>query len=361
MKNILTLVITLCFAYTAQAQVPQIALQHNGSSSFYTSATTAMTAAQNGDTLYFPGGSFGTLSIDKQLVIYGTGIHPDSTSAVGVSEFGTIYFREGSSGSKIQGLDITVLSFSPNNQTNKILENINVSRCYIANTSTYTVYMASTYLDTLRNITFEENIIRGYNQSNFALYYHSNVHYHNIHFNKNIINYKITGARNTYFFNNIFLSYNASNSSYYTFNNTKDCYFFNNYFNSSYLYQQLSNTSYLENCTFNNNLFRGGVSFPYVSNFGLNNQINQTEANTFISVPNLNYFGYSYDYHLKPTSTGKNAGFDGTDIGIYGTAVPTQEGWMPDNPHIILKNIGNMPDVNGNLPVQVQTRAVDNQ
>lgn len=375
MKNILTLIIALCFAYTAQAQVPQIALHHNGSSSFYTSATAAMTAAQNGDTLYFPGGSFGDLSIDKQLVIYGTGIHPDSTSAVGVAGFTTVYLREGSSGTVVQGIETRFLRLQATSPS-PVLENITVKRCNItgfsSSTSNYSdaIQSMGTTFDTLRNITFTENIIGHYaqyaNNSNYdedCISYSTGVDtFYNIYFTKNIIIRRVKDVKNTYFFNNIFLSYNSSPSSYYTFQNTKNSYFFNNYFNSSYMGNMLNSTLNLENCAFNNNLFRGSVNFPYVSNFGINNQINQSEAGTFEDVPSSTYiFSFSQDYHLKSTSPGINAGFDGTDIGIYGTAAPTQEGWLPDNPQIIFKSIGNMPDANGNLPVQVQARAVDNQ
>ncbi len=35
-----------------------------------------------------------------------------------------------------------------------------------------------------------------------------------------------------------------------------------------------------------------------------------------------NSFSYAYDFSLQATSPGKNAGTDGTDIGIYGGAKP---------------------------------------
>lgn len=367
MKNILTIIITLCFAYSAQAQQPQIALHHNGSSTFYTSATTAMTAAQNGDTLYFPGGSFGNLSIDKQLVIYGAGIHSDSSSVTGVSSLTNAYFRENSSGSKLQGFRITYISIEPTVPTS-ILSNIIISKCKFEGSfttnnhnqvisQTPAIIFGNSNLDTLRDVLIVENIIGNistsssyaYQQSNSIEYSNNVDSIYNIIFLKNIIRRRSNNVRNAEFYNNIFLGS--------SFSNVKNCFFFNNYFS---LGVSLNSPTLIENCIFNNNL-NLTANFNTNYNLGINNIASQSITNTFINATNNYIFSFSDDYHLKSSSPGKNAGFDGTDIGIYGTAVPTQEGWLPDNPRIIFKNIANMPDVNGNLPVQVQTRAVDNQ
>lgn len=356
MKQFITIVFILSCINAAQAQLPQITLQHNGNATFYTTATAAMNAAQNGDTLYFPGGSFGNIDITKQVVIYGTGIHPDSTSATGISDFSSFYFRQGSSGSKVQGIRAYHLSFSPTVAAN--LKNIEIMRCHFipitsSSSSLWNIWKIKVEdnVDTLQNITFSENIIDGNYQGIYgAVEYGSAVIYDNVVFQKNIIDNPIKGSRNTYFFNNIFLG--DMNSTF----NVKNSYFLNNYFFTS---PTLTDPTKVESCVFNNNLFQSG-SLPSSSNLynSLLNNIDENYSNTFISVG----FGiFGNDYHLKPLSAGNNAGFDGTDIGIYGTASPTRAGWMPDNPHIMLKSIANMPNSGGFLPVQVKVRAVDNQ
>ncbi|MDR0506901.1 MAG: hypothetical protein LBH32_08835, partial [Dysgonamonadaceae bacterium] len=81
--------------------------------------------------------------------------------------------------------------------------------------------------------------------------------------------------------------------------------------------------------------------------------INQSYANTFVN-------GDSYDYHLQPTSAGKNAGTDGTDVGIYGTAFPFKESKLPSIPHFTVKNISTETNAEGKLPVYIKIEAQDN-
>src|SRR5690606_38454734 len=69
---------------------------------------------------------------------------------------------------------------------------------------------------------------------------------------------------------------------------------------------------------------------------------------------------YTQDFHLKTDSPGKNAGSDGTDVGIYGTNEPTKEGWVPSNPHISFKNISSQIDANGNLKATFKVKAQNN-
>lgn len=46
----------------------------------------------------------------------------------------------------------------------------------------------------------------------------------------------------------------------------------------------------------------------------------------FINVTNFNSYAYTFDYRLKATSTVRNAGTDGTDLGVYGGSYPYPSG-----------------------------------
>ena len=108
---------------------------------------------------------------------------------------------------------------------------------------------------------------------------------------------------------------------------------------------------------FNNNLFVDTWS-PPIPSFASNNIISQPANSIFINQSGSS-FSYSQNYHLQPSCTGKNAGKDGTDIGIYGGNYPWKDGSIPFNPHIQLKNISNETDQNGNLNVNIKVAAQD--
>ena len=63
------------------------------------------------------------------------------------------------------------------------------------------------------------------------------------------------------------------------------------------------------------------------------------------------------NFHLRPGCLGKNAGTDGTDLGIYGGSFPWKNGSLPPNPHIQTKNISSATDPIGNLNVNIKVKA----
>ena len=112
--------------------------------------------------------------------------------------------------------------------------------------------------------------------------------------------------------------------------------------------------------TFNNNIFCFTFTFPA-------GNVNQGNAYNKINIPQDSIFknqtgttfSYTQNYHLRTTSIGKNAGTDGNDIGIYGTAYPYKEGAVPANPHVQSKSIGAQTNPNGKLTVKVKVAAQD--
>lgn len=121
--------------------------------------------------------------------------------------------------------------------------------------------------------------------------------------------------------------------------------------------------SYLDNisnCQFKNNITCSGISSGF--NNGGNNLSNNLDIYSgptahFISVSNPSVFYESFNYRLASTSSGKNAGDDGKDIGIYGGSFPWKDGAVPSNPHINFRQINNTTTSDGKLPVSIKVRA----
>ncbi len=148
--------------------------------------------------------------------------------------------------------------------------------------------------------------------------------------------------------------------------------------------------SYLSNITFNNNLFTNvnhvfsysskcrhillqNNIFTYspstqISNSTLNNNLSyspfsEVEGNTYRN----NFSNYTKteifvdfdkgNYHLKDDCVGKNAGTDGTDIGIYGTAFPFKDNKLPSIPYFSIKDIAPETSADQKLKVNIKIEA----
>ena len=99
----------LLFALHSFAQ--RTFVRQNGTPSVYYQIDSVFLTAQNGDTIYLPGGAFqiGTLYIDKKLVIIGAGHYPDSTLATYATTLnGYITLKNGASLGSISGIYLTV-------------------------------------------------------------------------------------------------------------------------------------------------------------------------------------------------------------------------------------------------------------
>ena len=82
----LSFIFTLVMLLTGSAAHSQnlIAVQNGNTPAFYTVLDSAIIHAQNGDTVYIPGGTFSlNVPVTKSLHIIGVGHNPDSTLATG--------------------------------------------------------------------------------------------------------------------------------------------------------------------------------------------------------------------------------------------------------------------------------------
>lgn len=109
-----------------------------------------------------------------------------------------------------------------------------------------------------------------------------------------------------------------------------------------------------------NNIFATSTSGPIMPSSTINNNLNNNLCNIsnisatpptnsfaggpniaagnfvgtdplFVNVPNFNSYSATANYRLQSTSPGRNAGTDGTDLGIYGGSFPFPSGGAPGN------------------------------
>ncbi len=313
-----------------------IAVQNGGAPSFYTILDTALLQAQNGDTVYLPGGTLtcGTITVNKALRIFGMGINGDSSVATKTTQInGSLYLDIEAGGSSLTGFSLNGLSL------NFSASDIHVSRCGIGSLT----INAGTAPPSTNNV-FYENTIGSINGS----YAQGNT------FFNNIISYFMSNlGPNNLFRNNIFqLAYPwfCGNENYGHFVRFSSSFFENNIFlHNSVSWCPLMCSS--DNCNFRNNIFIDDLDVDNLCPdcHAFDNFVNQQSSTVFIEGT----------YHLQPTCPGKNTGTDGTDIGIYGGLHPWKDGSIPANPHIQFKNIDNSTDLNGNINVNIKVAAQD--
>lgn len=343
--HLLALTLLLYLPLSTMAQ-QAIIVEHNDTPHIFDRLDSAISFASDGDDIYISGGNFniGTVIIDKELRIYGVGHDPDSTQATNRSYLdGTIKFVTGADNCLLSGVYLTNHIYVGSTASNSDITNLQLVR----NNLNYLFLSYNGATQSLaNNVIVHENIIRGYFMGGYAS---------NVNVKQNIIGSHLRYLQYAYFYNNIFNYYNGSGNSYYdvlSYGGSKTinhCFFINNYFRD---YLHASSASQLvDNCVFNNNAF-SDVSFNVNtgSNYGSNNLYNVSTAD-FVS---FSTDPYAADYHFSNTSNAKNAGDDGTDIGIYGTFEPFKEGSVPVNPHVQAKLIYLQNNV---LNLQIRVKA----
>ncbi len=359
-----TLKLTLIFTLISAASFAGILTvdNHPGSGANYASIGSAINNASNGDTIYIhPSGfSYGSFSLNKQLVFIGPGHHPEYAGGYG-AEIETLTLQNGSSGSKFIGLIFGTIKCALWNQVNNIeitnnyfyshtaisgaygdnsdgdnwliqgnviIQKESCGGCILLNVNTGSVNNPNT------NWIFRNNFIQSKSSTgttNIFKYLNSTITIENniiVHRNPNPVfteNY-ITGGE---FRNNIFWAINAN-------------------------FTKLDSNAV--NILFSNNL-------TYHSNGSLailpgTNNIDNTDPQ-FENIPAGNpIWDYANNYMLSAASAGAGAGTDGTDIGIYGSYYPFRmEGYPQDFPRFKSISVSNTIVPQGQT-VQVQLKAV---
>ncbi|MBK6484078.1 MAG: hypothetical protein IPG01_13335 [Chitinophagaceae bacterium] len=349
MRIISTLfIILLSFSCIVKAQ-NLVAVHHLGQPSFYTQVTDAVSNSQSGDTIYIPGGSYsiGTLEIDKELHIYGVGHNPDSSKATGFTLLtGFIVLTEGSDNTEIIGLKLGIsgigggtIYFGNIASTNFIsVSNCQIRRCYISSINFRTDDVSVKF----SNNTISENVIFGnIETSGYAPGVENNF------FTNNILGHLTTIGSGNLIQNNVFLTGYVYGVIQSTIEN--NVFLLNGCCDGG---QNLNNIIRNNLCGF------GSGFFTSSTNIIQDNIYNQVSGSIFINQSGSIY-QYTQNYHLQITSPGKNAGADGTDVGVYGGIYPWKEGSIPPNPHIQSKTISSNTDASGNLPINIKVAAQD--
>jgi hypothetical protein len=293
-----------------------IAVQNAGTPSFFLKIAEAIESALDGDTIYLPGGSFGDCTINKRIHMVGVGHDPDSTEATLITFIPYVLFDNGSSGSTLTGIRTTGLSVG--NSSDDEIKNLIISRCHISNCDVGTK---------CSNISFIQNIINTISGNGIA---------HDISFSNNKIK-SLQSFEYCSFRNNIILSAGCITLSVFE----------NNFLMPYY------------SCSISSNILNNNISYSSFNittqNVGANNLFIQDGGSIFVKEDSD--FEYGNDYHLQSDCKGKNAGKDGTDMGIYGGAFPWKEGSIPSNPHFQRIQISPTTGVNGNLNVNIKVAA----
>ena len=344
------MILLAIFTTTAPFAQTSIVIQ-NGTKFYVSNRLDSIKAnAVSGDTIYLPGGivnMYGNWIIDKELHIYGVGFYPDSSAATEITYVpsGNIYITKGADNTTIEGLELQYHIYLGNYGSINAdsVSNILIKRCNFS--SIVMGYYASGGNSNAKNITVSECWIRGNIDGDFAKY---------VTIEKCLIDgYLQEFNGNTLFTNNIFAYYDCSG---YPHNpiagSVSNSLFKNNIFLNPC---QNPGTGY---STYYNNIFCFSTAFTGTNSVNSTNQfLNNVDSVKFVSYTQspVKQLKLTDDLRLQTASPGVGAGDDSNDIGIYGTAIPTKDGWVPMTPHIQLF-IADPNTSNGKLPVQVKVK-----
>ena len=328
----------ICFASMTQAQL-KINVQNGAKTAFYDDFEEAIQQAVSGDTIYLPGRvipvSSQSVVINKKLAIIGAGWDTDSIGGLQTTEikygnnYADINFQNGSDGSLITGCYVHDINFGTNDAVLHNISNVTIWRNRIGQ---YITLGYNRPGNQVNQIFIFENLIYSDIISSYAS---------DCIVNNNLCR-SLIGLWNTRISNNVLRGF---------VQNLHECVVENNY-----IISQSSSGNDLSGCsnsTFLNNAFQGTLTFPVRDNSGSNNLMGQAAANTFV----LNDLIWPKNLEILASSPCKNAGTDGTDIGIYGGPVPYKAGAVPFNPHIDEALISSQTDSNGKLKVSITVTA----
>ncbi len=357
MKKIFIFVICSLFLYlNVKSQVRTVSSNANTPGQ-YSNLQTAIDSAHVGDTIYVHGSTngYGNIKVNKKLTFIGPGYNPFSqfnlAAYIGSITLDYLVPLSSADGSRFIGLAITNIYKKQTEfyQINDII----FDRCRISSTTTESYVSGDNWIfknclfywtqGGYLNLSFYNNIVISNNFFYFAPQSTSQVAISTSNKASVIIN------------NNIFT---GSGSGFFTgpsFSSITSAQFSNNIFFGK---SPVGATS----SVYTNNLSYACTPslLPPAGNSGLGN-INNADPQ-FNNIPIGTFtFDYSYDFHLKSTSAGHSAGTDGTDLGIFGGALP-----MPTNanvisgesklPQIYYMNIQNNV-IDQNTPINVTVKA----
>jgi len=162
MKTFVILLLALVAATGSGFAQNLIAVQNGGEPKFYQQVDDAIVNAQDGDTIYIPGGSWNiSQQINKRLHLVGVGYRPDSyTEATGPTILlGTLTITDKAEGGSIQGCYIKGGVMFGTNDSDATLNKYSIQRCFIIDSAIGIVFGFTNQSD---NILLSENIIQAW-------------------------------------------------------------------------------------------------------------------------------------------------------------------------------------------------------
>ena len=360
-KNLPVLILAFFLMPSLQAQ-SLFAVEHAAGGSVFTSTLgAAISEAADGDFIYLPGGVFtiNDLVINKRVNLIGAGTNADSSAVTGVTSLiGNLIFVTGANNGSLQGFRIFGNLTFGTDLTNQYVRNYFVSRCQF--NELRLSYNGSDTNST--SFTFRECIIRGiiYGGRSHAIFQNNVIEQHLNYFTGAIFDHNIflygafrtvnTYVRNTTFSNNIFkyscVEYQGNNGCI----NDPSASAYNSYQKNMF---STALTFSIFDC---GGWYGGCFTTPY-SPTTLSGNLENVPENMIYVNQSGNTYSIVQNYHLVPASPGKNAGTDGTDLGIYGGSQPFKDGALPVNPHISYKSVAGSTNSGGMLQVHFKVAA----
>ena len=296
----------------------QVFIIERGSDTFaFQNFTDAVAALQDDDKLFVPpGGHAGDHTINKSVIIYGAG------------------YNNGAESSRLDGLitlaadGIIITGIRFNNLMMNAISNLYMTRCLV---SGYTVFQGTGNGNFISECEFVGNF--GYSTSPRPVYCTAS---------KCIFRHPYLYAQSSIFYNCIFLGLGTGNSL-----NVDNGNFNNNIFMTTN-HIAAPGMSGVTNSTFDSNLWVGNAPSSPENNhntINANNIMDELYANVFTNPT-------AGDFSLKSECSGKGAGTDGRDVGIFGTEIPFKESRMPAVPAFTLKSVAPETDATGKLNVK---------
>lgn len=301
-KAFYNLFIALLIVSQLQAKVLTVS-NRPGNPAQYQQVANAIAAAP-GDTIYVQGSEtrYEDFTIDKRLTVIGPGHKPNKEIAL-LAEFGGITVgvdNADASGSALIGINVNIVQGSSYAQNN-----ITISRCKIDY-----IYAQGSIGGITKNWLIENNVL-------YTLSFASTLPTpYEFIIRNNIFSGQIDYGSSLMITNNIFIG--SQSDAFVGLTNSS---IHNNIFYGS-------SPQGAANSTFNNNISysNSNTSLPYGTNNGINNKV---DVDPLFTTYTGGAFSYDHDYHLQSTSPGKNAGTDGTDIGLYGGIGFSESGEPP--------------------------------
>lgn len=337
----------------------------------FTTIQAAHDGAMANDTLHIePSGvSYGNLTMTKKLIIIGNGYfldeNPNNQVNINHSIVGSVLMRNGSSGSKIMGLEIDYINF----QNASLDPNDTSGNTYIANVTDDVTIERNYFKSVLVNINGQVSIL-------FETVFNSGIigHLSNLIIRNNYIAGKIIETtqgyqENLFQIHNLLIFNNYIQSGGIGLDITSiDCY------NSGVISNNVFDYANVRCCGFTvkNNIFANSLSDVVLVGGNYNNTVNNNLSLSPTGLPEgngnqngldgLNIFvgstGNSTDgqWQLKAGSPAIGAGQNGEDCGMFGGANPYKLSGLPSVPSVY--SLSAPANSNGDiLPVVISVKS----